>query len=375
MEMHRAIREFFRPAFRGLPQFWCKGNHDGLDDANHVAQLTDEQIFSAIGIQNSGAVFDSSNKVQGYCHRDFDAHKLRVVCMNTTKDYNIAVDTPQIAWLKTVLNVQPGWKVIILSHCPLDWWGTDSAVYKTVADFAENILCNVHGHTHNYATGLVGDTAIVRAAIPNIDFYRANTYADNEAFGESVTYDKTADSAQDTAFCVVTVDLAQNKLYADHYGAGYDRVVDLHGQSSGGEPGGDTGDDEGGTYTNRLSTATSTMDGTEIYNGIGYQSGRRINSSGEETAALNFCCTGFIKVSAGDVVRVKNMTLTAANVTYLLTYSTSGSFHTAHTATDVLVDSGNGVYAFTIPDGIAAIRLSLGVIDDSSILTVNEPIE
>lgn len=366
----RQIREYFRPAFQSLPQFWCKGNHDGLDDENHQAQLSDGQIFSSIGINNAGAVFDRENKVQGYCYRDFEDYKLRVVCMNTTKDYNIAVDTTQINWLEKVLAVQSGWKVVILSHCPLDWWGTGSAVYQTVASFAANILCNVHGHTHNYATGLVGDTNIPRVAIPNIDFYRANTYADDPDFGESITYSKIADSGQDTAFCVITIDLAQNKLYADHYGAGYDRVVDLNTGESGEEGG---ADDTSG-FTNQIPMATSTQSGTEIYNGIGYQTSRRINSSGEESSAVGFCCTGFIKAAAGDVVRVKNVTLTANNTTYLLTYTTSGSLHTAHTATDVLAAEGNGAYAFTVPSGVAAIRLSVGLIDDSSIVTINQPI-
>ena len=368
------VREYFRPAFQGLPQFWCKGNHDGLDDANHVAQLSHGEIFSSIGIHNTGAVFDEENRVMGYCYRDFGDYKLRVVCMNTTKDYNIAVDTAQINWLRQVLNVQSGWKVVILSHCPLDWWGTSSGVYQAVVAYEEKILCNIHGHTHNYVTGLVGDTHIPRVAIPNIDFYRANTYADDPDFGESVTYGKTKDSGEDTAFCVITVDLAEKKLYADHYGAGYDRVVDLNTGEQEGEPnaGGDQG--ESGTYTNRLPMATSTQNGTEIYNGKGYQTSCRINSSGEESSAVGFCCTGYIKVAAGDVVRVKNMTITAANVTYLLTYSTSGSFHTAYTATEALVEEGDGIFAFTVPSGIAAIRLSIGNIDASSILTINEPI-
>lgn len=379
MGVLRMIREYFRPAFQGLPQFWCKGNHDGLDDENHQAQLSNGQIFSSIGINNAGAVFDESNRVMGYCHRDFEEYKLRVVCMNTTENYIYAVNTQQLNWLEKVLDVQDGWKVIVLSHCPLDWWGTDSGVYQIVESFADKILCNIHGHTHNYVTGLVGNTGIPRVAIPNIDFYRANTYVDNATFGEAQTYNKTANSAQDTSFCVITIDLAENKLYADRYGAGYDRVVDLRtGEQEGGEttepdePGTDPGGS--GEYTNQIPMATATQGGAEIYNGIGYQTSHRINSSGEESSAVGFCCTGFIKVSAGDVVRVKNMTLTASNVTYLLTYSTSGSFHTAHTATEVLAAEGDGVYAFTVPSGIAAIRLSVGLIDDSSIVTINQPI-
>ena len=228
MEMYRVIREYFRPAFRGLPQFWCKGDHDGLEDDAYVAQLSDGEIFSAIGVHNSGAVFSSQEKSQGYCHRDFEEYKLRVVVMNTTKSYSVGVSPQQVEWLDTVLDVQSGWKVIVLSHCPLDWFGSSSAVCNKVAEYADNILCNFHGHTHNYVTGLVGNTNIPRVAVPNIDFYRPNIFPVTTGYGESVSYNKTANSAQDTAFCVITIDLAKKKLYADCYGSGYDRELSLN---------------------------------------------------------------------------------------------------------------------------------------------------
>lgn len=227
MEMYRMIKEYFSPAFRGLPQFWCKGDHDGLPDDTSVDQLTDGEVFCAVGIHNAGAFFDSEGKVQGYCYRDFEEYKLRVVAVNNAKNDSLGVDQQQLDWLHTVLEVQTGWKVIILSHCPLDWWGSGTEICQTVTEYESNILCNIHGHTHNYVTGMVGGTAVPRVAIPNIDFYQPNIYADDAAFGESVSYTKTAGSAQDTAFCVITIDLAAKKLYADRYGAGLDREVDL----------------------------------------------------------------------------------------------------------------------------------------------------
>ena len=225
MEMFRTIREYFCPAFRGLPQFWCKGDQDGLYGDELEEQLTDQAVFSVIGIHNSGAIFDGTNKVSGYCHRDFEEWKLRIICMNTAENEENGADAQQIAWLRDVLDVQPDWKVIVLSHCPLDRWGTLPALYQTVEEFADNILCNIHGYTHNYVTGVVGNTAIPRLAIPNIDFYHPNIYSQYE---ESTSYQKTADSAQDTAFCVITIDLATNQLYADRYGAGYDRMLNLN---------------------------------------------------------------------------------------------------------------------------------------------------
>lgn len=375
MQMYRIIHEYFSPAFSGLPQFWAKGNHDMLDDEDHVSQLTDEQIFSAIGIHNAGATFNSADRVQGYCHRDFEEFKLRVVCMNTSKSYSTAVDTPQINWLKTVLDVESGWKVILLSHIPMDWWGIGSTVYSTVSAFADKILCHIHGHTHNYVTGFVGNTTIPRIAIPNIDFYRANTYAGNATFGEDTTYTKTADSAMDTAFCVITVDLAKNKLYADHYGSGYDRETDLNtGETTGGnEGGGESG------YTNVIKTAVAN-DGTAYNGGTGYKADTRINSSDVDVACTGMCCTGNIPVSGTDVVRIKNMTVSGSNTSYFVL---KGSLTASHATGSISGASGfpapdaNGVITFNIaelnPDA-KYIRLSVGVIDDTSIITINEPI-
>lgn len=375
MELYRLIFEYFRPAFVGLPQFWCKGNHDMLPSAE--TELTDAEVFSGIGIHNSGAEFDSAARVQGYCCRDFSDRKIRVVCMNTSETSgSYAVGTAQNNWLKTVLDVETGWKVIILSHIPLDWWGTDATVYQTVAGFADNILCNIHGHTHNYVCGRVGDTAIARVAIPNIDFYRPNTYADNATFGEADTYSKTADSAEDTAFCVITVDLDANTLYADHYGAGCDRVVDLSAdsiESDEAESDEETGEETGG-YTNQISLSTSAFGGTEVYNTVGYKSGCRINSSFEEVEVTGMCCTGFMAVQPGDVLRVKKVTLSGSSTAYVVTYSTTGGEYATLDVSVLGEADSDGVYSYTVPEQVGAIRLSLGVIDDTSIVTVNEEI-
>lgn len=382
-EMFRIIHEYFHPAFVGMPQFWARGNHDKLPASG--TEFTDSQLFPLIGAYNSGVVFDSGNKVLGYCYRDFEDYKIRIVLMNTTETTNSsAVGTAQNNWLKTVLNLsdKEGWKAIILSHIPLDWWGTSAEVYKTVAEYADYILCNIHGHTHNYITGVVGETTVPRIAIPNIDFYRANTYSDKEGFGESVTYDKIANSEADTAFCVVTIDFAENKLYADHYGgaAGYDREIDLSSGSGG----------ESASYTNRLRTATSTFGGSEIfgkdYDGDGtpdgYQTNYRINSSNQPNAeASNMCTSGFIPVKAGDVVRIKNAVLVGGGATpYFHTYTSTGGHMAANDPSVLGTADANGVYTWTAKDStdgttkIGAFRLSVCEINANTIITVNEEI-
>lgn len=385
LDLHRLIREYFSPAFCGLPQFWCKGNHDGLGESGSTEpQLTQAQVYSAIGIRNSGAVFNASEREKGYCYRDFSDHQLRVICMNTHESYNTLVNTAQYNWLRTALDVEDGWRVILLSHIPLDWIQSTSTLYQLVVEFEDKILCNIHGHLHNFLTGTLQGTAIARVAIPNMCFGRNNEYGSNgtlegsdgtKEFGQEATFPKTAGTAEDTAFCVLTIDLAAKKLYADHYGAGYDRVVDLAaGESGSDNEGGDEGG-EAGSYTNQISVSTDTFGGTAIYNDVGYKTDCRINSSFQEASVSRMCCTGFIRVNAGDTVRIKNVTLSGSSTSYLVRYTTTGGNQATDDISVLGAADANGVYTYTVPESTAAIRLSVGVIDSTSIVTVNEVIE
>ena len=389
MEMYRMIREYFRPAFEGLPQFWCKGNHDMLGNDATGAELTDDQIFSAIGIHNAGAVFPAEYRNQGYCYRDFEEMKLRVICLNTCQTRNsYAVSSTQNNWLAGVLNLtgKSGWKSIILCHVPLDSWGADDPVLANVAAYSDSVLCVIHGHLHNYLTGMLTGTAIPRICVPNIDFYRSNEYGENDTgegkdgyieYGEDESYDKISGTAEDTAFCVFTIDLKTGKLYADHYGAGYDRVLELD-MSSGESSGEDTGN-----YTNVIRQSTTTAGGTEIYgedyNGDGtpdgYKTGTRVGSGGSEAAAANMCVTGYVTVGSNDTVRIKNVTVSGGSAPYLLLYGSNGSYLAAMTVPEA---DANGVICIQPgqweDNRVQTFRLSVGRIDGSSVITINEEI-
>ncbi len=225
--------------FGAVPNFRTRGNHDCLANGSEI--LADSQIFARVGIYNSGAAFDPNNRVGGYCCRDFPEQKLRVILLNTSEasDGSFALSQGQLDWFARVLDLTAlgeGWGSMVLSHHPLDWYGSSHAAVQALKA-AGGVLCCIHGHVHNYKVDTVAGTAIPRIAIPNICFYRNNEYGANGRpendegieFGESQTYDKTAGTARDTAFCVVTLDRAAGKVYADHYGAGYSRVVRLDG--------------------------------------------------------------------------------------------------------------------------------------------------
>ena len=239
LEAMRDVNSTLSNAFYGVPNFRLVGNHEAHYKGSTT--LTNEQIFANTAAFNVGATFDESNRIGGYCYRDFPDRKLRVICLNTSEGDqtgSYVTSNAQRTWLTNILDLSglgSGWKSLVLSHIPLDWYGA-SSVPLSVVNAASGVVCNVHGHIHNYLAGLMAGSSIPRLGIPNGCFYRANEYGQNGTteyngmeFGETITYNKMAGTANDTAFCVVTIDFDNEIIYADRYGAGYDRVMTFDG--------------------------------------------------------------------------------------------------------------------------------------------------
>lgn len=151
----------------------------------------------------------------------------------------------------------------------------------------------------------------------------------------------------------------------------------------------------GASYTNVLPTAIN-ADGTPYVgtNGEkGYKTGHRINSSRVEKEAENRCCTGFIPVKNTDVVRVKNIYApTDGNANgYIHFYgsdftTSTGMAYEGNLGEGWLIFNGEKTFEFTpseigaltsglnATDSTAYMRISTGLIDDTSIITVNEEI-
>ena len=278
----RGANKYIDSAFRGIPNFRILGNHDSLIynyTFNGNDYLDSSELFPLYGAYNRGAVFHEGNKDRGYCYRDFDDWNLRVICVNTSdiKDLSPSDSTPdvyvsgtQAKWFSESLDLSmkenaDEWNILILSHAPLDYGvncihlcnilkayidgGSVSVVRDGVTisyNYSEKnsatIIGNCHGHNHNFlvdnlhrytGSGNVTESInIKRFTIPNACFTRTNEKGENDhvdmldiEYGETTSYEKVADTAQDTAFCVVTVDTVARKIYADSYGAGYDRII------------------------------------------------------------------------------------------------------------------------------------------------------
>jgi hypothetical protein len=140
------------------------------------------------------------------------------------------------------------------------------------------------------------------------------------------------------------------------------------------------------SYTNVLPLAIN-ADGTPYVgtNGEkGYKVGWRINSSAVEKEEDGRCCTGFIAAKPSDTIRIKNMYHPTDNNMngYLVIYSSafakiaSGyegtAFKFVNGECEFVVNNAT-MASGTVAD-MAYFRISTGIIDDTSIITINQPI-
>lgn len=141
------------------------------------------------------------------------------------------------------------------------------------------------------------------------------------------------------------------------------------------------------TYTNVLPLAINSDKTPYVGDDgeIGYDTGRRLNSSGAESTPSDYCLTGFIAVKANDIIRMKNITKGSSGY-YLwynsdfelctaLYYENYEGTHTSGTVYNTKPDA-NGLFEFPAPNvyNLAYVRISTGVITKDSIITINEEI-
>lgn len=419
-EQIEAISKYLDSNFKGIPQFRTVGNHD--TGVTGEALLDLDYLYSTIMEKNTDATFGSD--VYGYCYRDLTDKKIRVIVLNTeegesTDGYSAPylVSPAQRLWFaQTLYDVgsktdAAEWGIIVLGHYPLDYSamycmsnivyayvnGTNTTENQVTIDFdghnLATFIANFHGHLHNF---LVDNLRKVtnnngtmfnakRICVPNAGFYR-NNYATPSYWGadffENTTYNKTANTAEDTAFIVNVIDLDEKVIHSFCYGAGIDRVIsygpvtyysivnNLTNVTNSNEA---TSAEENTTYSATLTantgynlgTVTITMGGTDItstaysngsisitnvtgniiitavatkivnytnqvtistdadgnvYNGTGYKDGYRINSSGAEVALNGFATTGFIPFTKGQTIRIGGEGITYAEYGCLLMF-------------------------------------------------------
>lgn len=147
-----------------------------------------------------------------------------------------------------------------------------------------------------------------------------------------------------------------------------------------------------GYYTNLVPLSTTEYNGTEIYNGIGYQNGKYVSSGGNYGNDSNTVSTGYLKMNLGDVIYIKGAELANQGHVRLYTQTMSGaSMHYCEspdvpngqwaTTTGVVCFNievlGDQYYKLTQTSNIAEdlyYRVSLYGTGEKLVITRNEPI-
>lgn len=412
-------------------QAWCVGNHDDAPYQATANRMTQTQVYAAISRKNLASNgYVPNNTAYGYM--DFHALRLRLIYLDThdRRGWSSAqvgvgencdflnvenISAAQLQWLAdhaldfSGVDDPSKWSILIFSHAVLGTSGTytdpggmvhpcntanaatllkayatkksGSITHGGVAvnyDFTSvtpaGIIGCIHGHEHRYANETVGGV-FLSICCPNILNGRERVSADGN------TYTKTAGTANGTSFCVFSVNRADKKIYVDHYGPGIDREFDYT-----------VIDPSAPSYTNMLPSATDT-DGS-VYNDVGYAVGQRLNSSGTAESYTGMYLTGFIPVSFGDVVRLKNVTWQYGVTSGITSNNQRISFYDANKShlgqtngtgaggTLAGVKDANNIWTqFTVRnssgltlDNVAYFRLCCAGITSESIITVNEEI-
>lgn len=120
-------------------------------------------------------------------------------------------------------------------------------------------------------------------------------------------------------------------------------------------------------HTNLVPLSTE-ADGVTIYNGgKGYKDGYRVRSGGAEATSTNATCTGFIKATNGDVIRLSGYDAQYSNAANAINVfdgnrnnlgqiaansdKSYGCFLNTGNNWDDVIAEGNGVYYWIVPSG------------------------
>lgn len=347
----------FSEAMSGIPSAWLVGNHDINYGASRDRTLTEDEIYAYIGANSTGVTSDPDHQEKNYYYKDFDGQKIRMIFLNTcdalteytptagSKAKSEWMSAVQLQWLAdTALDFSDKadvsqWGVVVCSHHPVDYGdamkracmileaykagtsgnisytdgngGSQSIAYNFTAGEKAEIICNIHGHSHNFGYKKISSSNSVtpwlwRVCIPCINCGRENEQATNadlagkygefDADGNPVYYRKAEwsdaisgwvyNAEKGTSFCVVTIDRKTKKIYAHYFGVGRDRII-AYGES--------TEEPETPSYTNLVPTSEA-IDSTAVYNGgLGYRDGYYISSgSGGDSAKSGHATTGMI---------------------------------------------------------------------------------
>lgn len=108
-----------------------------------------------------------------------------------------------------------------------------------------------------------------------------------------------------------------------------------------------------------------------IYNGTGFKTNTRWSNSGKaETSAAGHCITGYIPAKYNDVLRMKNVSI-PCEYPYIVHFNSNKQVLAVSNISPNVDINGINTYVLAKQD-VAYVRVVAGVIDSSSIITIND---
>lgn len=255
----------------GIVDFRTPGNHDRFGTTE--LYMPDNAIYSFISGYNRQC--DYVDVPGGWGYRDFNGLNLRVIIMNTSETEGRGrfsthsgyhMSTKQYKWLIDTLDMSgkpnaSDWQILVMSHHKADDWqvpatnadtnnyilpnilhayNTGGSYTGVSAEDGKTVSCNfagkngakligqIHGHHHAYIYGKLylcqggAQTDVMAVSTPTSGFGTGSGHNDDN---DGNYYDSVKDTAQETAFCVYSIDLDNHKIHAIHYGNGIDREI------------------------------------------------------------------------------------------------------------------------------------------------------
>lgn len=382
------------------------GNHD---DGNTTNNLFDEKYVYGYLL----AAEETPDIVRGdaglYYYIDSPAEKTRYLFLDTAFQ-TVLYDAVQAKFVVDALSSTPeNWHIVALAHI---WYNTDYNVTPpSVGDlsYAGTLLLDLFDKYNARGSGTLSIAASSTDATTTAvayDFTRCSgkvefcvgghthwDYDGASSGGIPVILvetdsqhvrsglDYTSGTTTEASVNGIIADYDAGKITVVRIGRGDSRVVD--------------GAETPATYTNVLKIATD-KDGSLYNGGKGYKDGYRYSTSGDsESAQTGWDITGYISCTAGDVIRMKNVTFMDINSETTGTqrcsvhmfrsdksyYTSSNTFTPSElpgsTWSPVYNDDGDLVQ-FTLPSSyggnVAFIRMVGHDFNENSIITVNEEI-
>lgn len=348
------------------------GNHD---DGNSTNNLFSEQYVYGylLAAEETADIVRSDSGL--YYYIDNPAEKTRYLCLDTGfKDLSTLSDA-QATFIKDALISTPdGWHIVVVAHV---WYMPDYDQYDQrpvplagLSDAATSVIAILDNY--NSRSGEFADCgAWVEFCIGgHIHYdYDATTptgipiiLVETDSQHIRGSYSATTGTTTEASVNGIIADYTNHKIYVVRIGRGESREIEMTNHEV--------------SYTNLLDT-------------IGYEVDQEYSTSyGVQRASSDgYDLTGWIELTAGETYYLKNFIMPDGvtdrnNMAYYFDSDKEwgGSFHLTTSAgngfSPVFGDDGN-LAQFTVPNGYTGLylRLNCTQIDDTSILTRNEPIE